>query len=398
MSCRRTRLAVAVAALCGSPTVATSATFTALGPTTPGAVALRPRGVSGDGGYAVGAGGTEPFRWSADTGAVALSSLGGPANGLARAISADGATVVGFDFAADQAYRWSESGGLVLLPDYGLGGIEGAFGVSADGQVIVGSSGGAGVTWQDEFASPLPLFPGGNQAMGFNVSADGRVVVGKAEVALDGGEGFSYRYDVAARWASGPPEALGILPGGLRSEARAASADGTVIVGFSDTLFTVDGGEGFGVSTDEAFRWTAATGMVGLGRSPGPLPAGSAGRSWALDVSADGNVIVGFASFGGSLDPGGGAAVWIGSSGPLQVFDLLVAQGATGLEGWTLDSVEAISADGSTLAGDGLFCSVNGCQAQGWIATINPTVVPAPSAVWLLGSGIAALAVRRRRR
>lgn len=396
MSCRNVRLAVAVAAVCASPSAA-AATFTALGPTTPEAVTLRPRGVSGDGSFAVGGGGTAPFRWSAGTGAVSLASMGGPADGLARAISADGKTIVGFDFAVDRAYRWSELGGLVLLPDYGPGGIEGAFGVSADGRVIVGSSGGAGVVWQDDVASPLPAFPAAEQSVGFNVSADGRVAVGKAEVAVDGGEGFTFSYNVATRWESGQPAALGVLPGGQRSEARAASADGNVIVGFSDTLFTVDGGEGFGISTDEAFRWTAATGMVGLGRSPGLLELGSAGRSWALDVSADGSVIVGFASFGGE-NRGGGAAVWIGDSGPLQVFDLLIAQGATGLEGWSLDSVEAISADGSTIAGDGLFCNVEGCRTQGWIATIDATVVPAPPAMWLLGSGLAALVARRLRR
>src|SRR5215510_14161600 len=52
---------------------------------------------------------------------------------------------------------------------------------------------------------------------------------------------------------------LGSLPGGIfHSDARGVSADGMVVVGGSNSA------SGF-----EAFRWTAAGGMVGLGVLPG---------------------------------------------------------------------------------------------------------------------------------
>ena len=72
---------------------------------------------------------------------------------------------------------------------------------------------------------------------------------------------------------------LGDLPGGdFFSEARAVSADGTVVAGFSSTAL------GF-----EAFRWTSGGGMVGLGDLPGGIFS-----SRALGVSADGTRVLGF--------------------------------------------------------------------------------------------------------
>src|SRR3990172_1963430 len=71
---------------------------------------------------------------------------------------------------------------------------------------------------------------------------------------------------------------LGDLPGErFESEAHAVSADGTVVVGY-----------GTSPAGNEAFRWTAATGMVALG----DLPGGSS-TSFGFGVSADGSVIVG---------------------------------------------------------------------------------------------------------
>jgi probable HAF family extracellular repeat protein len=84
---------------------------------------------------------------------------------------------------------------------------------------------------------------------------------------------------------------LGDLPGGeFSSIARAVSADGSVVVGRSDS-----GGE-FG---DEAFRWEAGV-MTGLGGfmtgdacgDPDPQPCALC-DSVAEDVSADGSVVIG---------------------------------------------------------------------------------------------------------
>src|SRR5688500_15710130 len=74
---------------------------------------------------------------------------------------------------------------------------------------------------------------------------------------------------------------LGELPGSTyRSEAAAVSGDGRVVVGTSYS----DNGK-------EAFRWTAETGMVGLGNVP-EAPAGRF-EFGVTGVSFDGSVIVG---------------------------------------------------------------------------------------------------------
>src|SRR5262245_21824195 len=61
------------------------------------------------------------------------------------------------------------------------------------------------------------------------------------------------------------------------SYAQGVSADGKTVVGYSNNS------QGY----PEAFRWTAATGMQGLGTLPGGL------FSRASAVSADGSTIVG---------------------------------------------------------------------------------------------------------
>ncbi|MEO2047296.1 MAG: hypothetical protein ABGX16_12070 [Pirellulales bacterium] len=47
-----------------------------------------------------------------------------------------------------------------------------------------------------------------------------------------------------------------MLPNGISSEALGVSSDGSTIVGRSATFTAIEG---------EAFRWTEALGMVGLG-------------------------------------------------------------------------------------------------------------------------------------
>src|SRR5262245_47092881 len=77
---------------------------------------------------------------------------------------------------------------------------------------------------------------------------------------------------------------LGDLPGGgLSSFATGVSADGSVVVGSSSSATS-----GPNPDDREAFRWTAATGMVGLGF----LPGGTFSDSGAFGVSADGSVVV----------------------------------------------------------------------------------------------------------
>jgi len=85
---------------------------------------------------------------------------------------------------------------------------------------------------------------------------------------------------------SGGMIGLGDLPGGSFSgQAQGVSADGSVVVGQSDS----------GLGGNEAFRWTDPNGMVGLGDLPGYIFS-----SFASSISSDGLVVVG-AGFSGTF-------------------------------------------------------------------------------------------------
>jgi len=116
-------------------------------------------GVSADGSVVVGYGtsygysGVEAFRWRQDTGMVGLGWLpGGTAHqSVAKAVSRDGCTVVGYSIRRvnyndwEEGFIWTEKGGMV-----GLGSLAGgnpptiflseALAVSGDGTVVVGDS------------------------------------------------------------------------------------------------------------------------------------------------------------------------------------------------------------------------------------------------------------------
>jgi probable HAF family extracellular repeat protein len=124
----------------------------------------------------------------------------------------------------------------------------------------------------------LGLLNGGSNPNAYGVSANGNVVVGFSE---DG----SVRNELRAfRWTqAGGMVSLGTINGGTYSYARGVSADGATVVGYS-----WDGVR----NRDRAFRWTQANGMVSLG----VLNFGTNTR--AFGVSADGSVVVGDANDG----------------------------------------------------------------------------------------------------
>ena len=108
---------------------------------------------------------------------------------------------------------------------------------------------------------------GGTNSYAYGVSADGSVVIGYSE-SLN----HSFRWTVADGMQD-----LGTLPGGNALYARGDSADGSVVVGYG---LASNG-------LNHAFRWTAASGMQDLGTLPGET------ASYAYGVSADGSVVVG---------------------------------------------------------------------------------------------------------
>ena len=340
------------------------ATFTGIG-TLPGGETSSAAGVSGDGGVVVGNSGTgtglfEAIRWTAAGGLEALGILSSTIPiSRAAAASADGAVVVGESASGDdpssapiEAFRWMESGGMVGLGFLPGGGSSQAHGVSADGAVVVGS-GGLGGSFGDAFRWTEA---GGMASLGAltrsadDASADGSVVVGR----LERPEAF--------RWTqAGGIEHLGFLAHGPTnpaptSAATGVSADGSVVVGWSSTS------SGF---ARQAFRWTAANGMISLGHLPESPPVAN---SRALDVSSDGAIVVGTA---GAFPAGGGveffrAFLWDATNGMRNLADVLAQTGAD-VAGWELDSANAVSADGRVIVGDGV--NPDG-RSEGWVAVL----------------------------
>lgn len=85
---------------------------------------------------------SQAFRWTASTGMVGLGFIsGGKKKSIARATSADGSVIVGYDEDSDSfpmAFRWTQTEGMLKI-----GRVSGlvdsiASGVSGDGQIVVG--------------------------------------------------------------------------------------------------------------------------------------------------------------------------------------------------------------------------------------------------------------------
>jgi probable HAF family extracellular repeat protein len=216
---------------------------------------------------------------------------------------------------------------------------------------------------------------GSSVALG--ISGDGNVVIGYDDSA---------RSTQAFRWTEGQGmSGLGYLPNRNFSDARSASADGSVVVGFSGGAFAWTSSSGMQAQTPPpggicgTANGVSANGTVAVGEcqnsggvyeavlwsSPasaswlGTLPGANESRAW--DVSGDGSVAIGLS---------------IGSQ--TQAFRWTAADGMVGLgflDGGTNSQAFGISADGTAIVGsardaDGLtrafrWTADSGMQALG---------------------------------
>jgi probable HAF family extracellular repeat protein len=311
-----------------------AASLTPLGDLPGGVFESYAHGVSNDGAVVVGsarsASGYEAFRWTSARGMVGLGDLpGGVFESEARGVSSDGAVVVGFGAVSgggQQAFRWTSAGGMVSL------GGNVAHDVNGDGSVVVGYAGYDAFRWTSA-GGMVSLGPSGCCGyfhIAFGVSDDGSHVVGQHSVFGGGVEAFRWTSSSGRVGLKGTP-GENIYPG----QARDVSADGSVIVGTS----VPDGGE--------AFRWTSGSGAVGLGSPPGVIFF----YSEANNVSGDGSVIVGR----GTTTAGYEAFRWTIGGGMERLWDVLIAQGVDpASDGWTrLTYARDLSADGNTIVGYG---------------------------------------------
>ncbi len=133
------------------------------------------------------------------------------------------------------------------------------------------------------------------------------------------------------RVGDGPLENLGTLPGQTRCYAWGMSGDGSVVVGHAENGTWTD-------AYGEAFRWTLAAGMMGLGYL---YPNGTLSKAYG--VSRDGKTIVGTSQ---SFGPGGpqGAFVWTEAAGMVVLPWLPTAPFAS-------ESARAVNADGTVVVG-----------------------------------------------
>ena len=366
--------------------------FVPLGDLPGGGIASIPRDISGDGRVVVGessssnsapfSNSNEAFRWTRETGIVALGDFsGGDFDSSANAISIDGSIIVGFGTREDRPYavRWTEEEGMVSVDDSSL--FAEARGVSDDGSVIIGHPGRrwTEATGAVRLPPPVPCCLDGPTA--YDLSGDGSWTVGE-DTQLGGSI-------IPLRWlGTDIPEVLVDQSDSRFSETRARgiSQDGSVVVGWRIVSARGD---------LEAYRWTESTGAVLLGLPDG-FPNDGTVSSVANGISPDGSTIVGYAN-GDRVGQKGGfrdhAAIWTEVKEWQLVEDILTANGID-LAGWQLTEAVAASRDGSIIAGEGINPAG---FPEGWLAVI----VPEPSACATLSLGmwiLSTFAVRHRSR
>jgi hypothetical protein len=183
----------------------------------------------------------------------------------------------------------------------------------------------------------------GAQSAAFSVSGDGSTVVGWS-TSPDGFQAF--------RWTSADNMVgLGYLPGSVGdSRANDVSYDGSVIVGRSTASDALP----------HACRWTSS-GIQAITEMPGAVHSQATATSW------DGSVIVGEVTTMPGFVIGG--FLWDAANGMRLIKQVLVDAGIN-MTGWTLSKVTDVSADGLTIVGWGT--NPQG-QTEGWIATLPAT-------------------------
>ena len=255
-----------------------------------------------------------------------------------------------------EAFIWTKADGTKNLGDLPSGEFEsGANAVSADGTVVAGTGtsdqGKEAFIWTEANGmKSLGDLPGGEFDSTVNdLSADGTVVAGTG-TSEQGKEAFIWTEANGMR-------GLGDLAGGeFDSTVVDLSADGTVVVGVGNFETREPG-----IPGHEAFIWTEADGMVGLGHLSSNLPT-----SIARAVSDDGSTVVGISFIrSGEWE----VFVWDKIRGMRPLKDVLEQEYGLDLSDWSLTEVGDISADGLTIVGSGFNWQEK--REEGWVAKLD---------------------------
>ena len=337
---------------------------------------------------------------------VPIAPLPGDAETNVQGVSGDGAVVVGTSgsYESERAFCWTAEEGVVALEMFGAD--SSARAVSADGTTIVGVSDGLGVRWINGELEVLEAPEDYPYIYPASVSADGNVMAGRAFPPFG-------PFGIAMRWT--PDEGvidLGSLePDDYPVAAYAISDDGLVIAGISEP---------------EAFRWTETLGMVGLGFLPGfedfsiatcisadgsviggqadiGFEPGYAATYWTEPtgwieipsiipsasvanavngVSGDGSIMVGRNT--GFDPPARQLFIWDEISGPRDLQEALEEEYGVDFQGWQLadlpppynneGDVTGISSDGLAIVG--VTINPDTLTKWGWIVLLEGEEIP----------------------
>ena len=336
-------------------------------------------------------------------------------------LSADGSVACGNSVdGLYEACRWTALEGVVRLgrssaAAIGRGG--GVPGISDDGNAISSSIISSdtlvtqglwtkGLGWQETMPPVLP--DGGNidEAYGsaWGLSGDGLTVVG-LYWRPGGGNGNGGSAHASSWTAAGGMVDLGSQ--GSDSRANGVNQDGSVVVGWSSTMFgnwqaTVwDDGvltvlndneywcEAWGTNAAGSilvgstldtlsYTWPMVTTAMwkrtpggwdefSLGVLPGTFPRGT-GQGVGLDVNQDGSIVVGYNMFSQGNVTG---FVWTESQGMMKADAFLAGIGVTLPADFTVASVTCISADGRTIGGFGVHPTDFRVPIRGFVASLD---------------------------
>lgn len=303
-------------------------------------------GLSADGSVAAGTNPAQYFVWTPSSGVTFIggTAAGGGVGGQAK-ISDAGDRVCGTflnTVSGFHEFSMYDLGTGTWSPLGGIGGpcsteISSGWGISGDGMHVVGlgwltCAGAHAAQWTEGFG-PIDLgttVPG-RSTRANAVNFDGTVVAGWQ----DSSTGFRQ----GAVWVNGVQSLVKLgLAGGALGEAGDISADGVWAVG-----------SGVAANSNQAWRWSAATGGLSLGAPPPPAQA--SWRGAATGISADGSKIVGFyRPFPGPATFGNGC-FWSQATGLVDLTQYVQSQGAVLPAGTVLALPLDISADGRSFAG-----------------------------------------------
>jgi len=187
---------------------------------------------------------------------------------------------------------------------------------------------------QAAYFQGLGHLPGGHYSDATEISDDGLIVVGR-------GDSDSAEFGEAFRWTQAEGMVgLGCLPDKESCIAYGVSNDGQTIVGAAE-----------GPNWSQAFLWNESSGMVGLGFLGCP-------NSCATGISGDGSVVVGYSDWRGPPpdydecdQPFTSAFLWTEGSGMVLMGDMPVNRDNDPIY------AHAISNDGSVVVGGGNWVS-----------------------------------------